>query len=245
MIIGSTAMKHHFNDFKRIPNDLDIVVEDSSKFEKNKGIEYLENPILLKYENSEFISPNLLLSLKISHMFWDFNWDKHMLDIQFLLKKDCVYDLKIVKELVEYWKVIKPKIRRSELAKSKSDFFNNAINIDSNEHDYLHTLISNIPAYTKVLKDDCEVELDENKWNNLSFEEKCDVIYEETYVMAYERYKETNYSVAYGKQLKDNIIKHFPIYISLFAIENYIKIIRPSIKYREVINNKLNKNYEF
>lgn len=243
MIIGSTALRYHFSDFKRTPNDLDIIVEDSSKYKKTKGIEYLENPIILKYENGEFISPNLLLSLKISHMFWDFNWDKHMLDIQFLLKKGCVYDLEIVKELIEYWKVIKPTMRRSELSKTKSDFFNNAININTNEHDYLHTLISEVPAYTKILKDSCDVELDENKWNRLTSDEKFDVIYEETYIMAYERYKETNYCVAYGKQLKDNIIKHFPLYISLFAIENYIKIIRPKIRYREIINNKL-INYE-
>lgn len=241
MIIGSTALKYHFPDFTRTPNDLDIIVEDPSKFRKERGIEYLENPILLKYESGEYISPNMLLTLKISHMFWDFNWNKHMYDIQFLLKKNCKYDLNIMQEFIDYWKEIKPKITRSNLKMTKEDFFNNAVNDDSNQHDYYHTLIADTPAYTKILKDGCEVELDENKWNKLSFNEKCDVVKEETFVMAYERYKETNYREAYHKQLKDNIIKHFPFYIGLFAIENYIILQRPGINYREVINNKLNK----
>lgn len=241
MIIGSTAIKHHFPLFSRTPNDLDIIVEDASVYDRKKGVEYLENPILLKYESGKYISPDLLLSLKISHMFWDFNWDKHMFDIQFLLKKGCKYDISIIKELVEYWKILKPTLRRSELAMTKADFFTNAVNDNVDEHDYLHTLITDTPAYTKILKDGCEVELDERKWDRLSFDEKCDVIYEETYVMAYERYKEINYSVAYGKQLKDNIIKHFPFYIAIFAMENYIRVMRPKIRYRDIINNKLNK----
>lgn len=240
MIIGSTALKYHFPDFTREPSDLDIIVEDSKKYTKEKGVEYLENPILLKYENGEYISPNMLLTLKISHMFWDFRWEKHMYDIQFLLRKGCRYDLKIMNEFIDYWKEVKPKITRSNLSMTKEDFFNNAVNKDSNQHDFYHTLIADTPAYTKILKDGCEVELDEKKWQYLSFEEKCDVVREETYVMAYERYVETNFRVAYVKQLKDNIIKHFPLYIALFAIENYIILEKPTINYREVINNKLN-----
>ncbi len=244
LIIGSTALKHHFPDLKRTPNDLDYVVDDSSKYPKEKGIEYLENPILLKYESNGYISPNMLLSLKISHMFWDFKWERHMYDIHFLLKKGCVYDVNIINEFIEYWKEIKPKIRRSNLEMSKENFFTNAVNEDTNQHDYLHTLIADIPAYTKILKDGCEVELDENKWNNLTFNEKCDVVNEETYVMAYERYKKTNYKVAFAKQLKDNIIKHFPFYIALFAIENYPKLEMVKFDYITKIKEKyeLSKN---
>lgn len=236
IIIGSTALKHHFPDLNREPSDLDYVVEDSSKYQKQLGIEYLENPVLLKYESTGYISPNMLLNLKISHMFWDFKWAKHLFDIQFLLKKGCVYDVNIIQEFIEYWKEIKPKIRRSDLVMNKEDFFNNAVNEDSEQHDFLHTLIADVPAYTKILKDGCEVELDESKWDALSFEEKCDVVYEETYVMAYERYKKTHYRIAYINQLKDNIIKHFPFYIALFAIQNYPLLEKAKIDYKEKIN---------
>ena len=239
LLIGSKAIRHYHPDFPRTPNDTDYIVEDSSIFTKEKGIEYLENPILFGLKSEGIIDMDTLLSLKISHIFWDFNWDKHLFDIQFLLKKGYKYDLVLVNKFRAYWEDIKPKIRRSQLVMTKEEFFSNAINENTQEHDYLHTLINPIPAYTKLLKEECEVELDESKWEALSFDDKCSVCFEETAVMAWERYKNINYKIAYKRQLKDNIIKHFPQYIALFTIENYIKLERPIFNYKEVINVKL------
>jgi hypothetical protein len=95
--------------------------------------------------------------------------------------------------------------------------------------------------YTLLLKDDAEVELDENKWYNLSYEDKTKVVYEETAVMAWERYKNNHWREAYKLQLKDNIIKHFPPYIAMFAIENYRNLETAKVNYREIIN----KNYKY
>lgn len=79
LIIGSEALKHHFpSDYPREPKDLDIVVESLEGLEKKKGVEYLENPIILNYQSSGYIQPALLLTLKMSHMFWDFRWKKHI-----------------------------------------------------------------------------------------------------------------------------------------------------------------------
>ncbi len=239
LTIGSTAIKFYYPDFPRKPKDRDYIVEDSSKYKRAKDVEFLENPILFKMQPNGIVNMDTLLSLKISHMFWDLNWDKHMFDIQFLLKKGHKYDINLINEFRAYWEETKPKIRRSRLAQSKEDFFNNAVNEDTNEHDYLHTLLAEIPAYTKLLKDGAEVELDESKWEALSFSEKCDVVFEETGVMAWERYKDINYRIAFKRQLKDNIIKHFPPYIALFAIENYIKVEKPIFNYKTKIDNGL------
>lgn len=76
LIIGSTAIKHYFPDFKRSPKDLDYVVESKKGLKNSPGIEYLENPIILKYQQDGYLRPDLMLSLKISHMFWDINWEK-------------------------------------------------------------------------------------------------------------------------------------------------------------------------
>lgn len=233
IIIGSTCIKHHYPDFNREPKDLDIAI-DIETTNKNTGIEYLYNPILFKYCSTEYLDPNLLLSLKVSHLFWDINWEKHMWDVQFLYKKGCVLQLDYLKEQMKFWEIHLPKVQRSRLNQSKKDFFNNAINADENEHDLLHEKLAEYPAYKKILKDGCDVELDENKWDRLTFEEKCDVVYEETSVMAYERYKpELYWKKAFNRQLKDNIIKHFPLYIALFAIENYIELSNPKVNYQE------------
>lgn len=239
MVIGSTAIKHYFTDFPREPKDLDIAVYSKDGLKNKMGVEYLENPVILKYQDEGFLKPDLMLSLKISHMFWKTNWEKHMFDIQFLLKKGCKYNLSLVQELRSLWENVLPKIKRSKLGQSKEDFFDNAVNENTNQHDYWHTLLTEIPAYTKILKENCEVELDFNKWENLSFEEKCDVVFEETAVMATERFKNTDYRLAYKRQLKQNIIKHFPEPIALFAIENYIQLEKPKFNFIEIINSKL------
>lgn len=242
LIIGSTAIKHYFPDFPRDPNDLDYVVGDRKKHKREIGVEYLENPVLLKYQKDGYLSPSLMISLKVSHLLWDINWEKHMFDLQFLLNKGLKWDIGLVRELRAYWELVLPKVRRSKLEMAKEDFFTNGVNEDSDEHDYLHTIIAEIPAYTKILKDDCEVELDEDKWKALSFSEKCDVAQEEVYVMAYERYKNTDYRASYKRQLIQNIQKHYPEFIQLFTIENYIILEKPKFNFKTKIENELQIN---
>lgn len=239
LIIGSTALKHYFPDFKRVPKDLDYVVESKKGHKNTPGVEYLENPIILKYQQDGYLKPELLLSLKISHLFHDINWFKHIFDIHFLLSKGIKYNMDIINELIPYWETTHKKIKRSNLIMSKESFFTNNVNEDTDQHDYLHTLINPIPMYTLLLKDGADVELDENKWYGLSHEQKCDVVFEETAVMAYERYQITHYREAYRLQLKDNIIKHFPKYIAMFAIENYPNLEKPKFNYREQIKSRL------
>jgi hypothetical protein len=240
LVIGSTAIKHYYPDFPREPKDVDIAVLEKQK--RNGETEYLENPIILKYQGNGYLKPDLILSLKISHLFWDINWDKHLYDVQFLLGKGCKYDLDLICELRYFWDSFLPKIRRSRLESSKETFFTNNVNDNVEQHDYLHTLLEDVPTYTKLLKEGCEVELDENKWHNLSFEEKCNVVFEETAVMAFERYKTTDYRVAYKRQLKDNIIKHFPFYIAIFTIENYKNLEKPKYNFKTKIENELQIN---
>jgi len=240
LIIGSTAIKNYYPDFPREPKDIDIVVFDKQK--REGVIEFLENPVILKYQDSGYLKPDLMLSLKISHLFWDINWEKHLFDVQFLLGKGCKYNLSLINELRSFWDSFLPKIRRSRLEMNKEQFFTNSVNENTEQHDYLHILLNSVPMYTKLLKENCEVELDENKWQSLSFEEKCDVVFEETAVMAFERFKIIDYRIAYKKQLKDNIIKHFPFYIELFTIQNYRNLEKPKYNFKTKIENELQIN---
>ena len=167
LIIGSTAIKNYFPDFNRTPKDLDYAVEDSTEFRNANGVEYLSNPIILKHQKEGFLSPDLMLSLKISHLFHDINWYKHIYDVQFLLSKGIKYNKELINELIPFWNSTHKKIRKSNLMLTKKDFFDNAVNEDTEQHDFLHTLINPIPMYTLLLKDDAEVELDESKWHNM------------------------------------------------------------------------------
>ena len=85
-----------------------------------------------------------------------------------------------------------------------------------------------------------DVEISEDKFNKLTFDEKLDVIREEVYVMAYERYKDKNHLVAYSKMLKKFIMQHAPIWMFPFVVENYLKINRAEINFINLIKNQLN-----
>jgi hypothetical protein len=255
LIIGSTALKHWYPyDNIREPKDIDFVTNDKNLKSQQSLVEFLYNPVLYeerfkKYWHEveidgikkNYINPTGLLTLKISHLFWDINWKKHMWDVQFLLDKCITYDIELLNELIKFWDDYLPKIRRSNLIMNKKDFFTNAINYDEGEHDFLHTLINSTPMYTKLLADGKEVELEESKFHSLKFKEKLNVVREEVYVMAYERFKDVHHVVAYRKMLDKFIMIHAPQYIALFAIENYKELLTPNINFIKQIEDGLQK----
>ena len=103
-----------------------------------------------------------------------------------------------------------------------------------------------IPIYTKVLKDGSEVELDPNKFYNLSHEDKLNFVREEVIVMAYERYRKTKtFQHAYAKMIKKFIISHAPLFSLQFIIENFIELHTIKYNYFKIIedgiNNRTNK----
>jgi|SRR6188508_2708552 len=246
IIIGSAAIKQHYPDFPRVPKDLDYIGVRDYDFCTDLRFEKLENPIIEKlYENdksSYYIKKDDLLTLKASHLCWDINWEKHLFDTQFLLKKGCKIDYKLFTELYNYWNSYHSKNKRSDLKMSKNEFFDNAINYNEAQHDDLHKLLNPIPIYTRVLKDSCEVELDENKFHKLSHDDKLAFVYEEVMIMSYERFKNIDYRIAYKKMLKKFIISHAPIWSLIFIIENYIELHIPKFNHFKILENERNNS---
>jgi hypothetical protein len=250
ILIGSRAIKHWFPDFPREPKDYDYIVDDVTKEKPvyaDGRVEFHLNPILFPLCDSSFfcgmpLIPDHLYTLKISHLFWDINWAKHMFDVQFLKKKGCVLNKTLFDLLYEYWTGIHGKIKKSDLTLSSKEFFDNALK--EYDHDYLHLLFNPIPTYTKVLKEGSEVEPDENKFLSLSHEEKLSLVREEVYVMAFERLGGRDYRTAYAWMLKKFIRNHAPIWEALWIIDNYIELHLPIINYKEKLNYDLQRNHE-
>jgi hypothetical protein len=244
LLIGSKAIKHWYPDFTREPKDTDYIVSESRLFQKEPGVEYLENPIIFDlYKDTErvIIEPDDLLTLKASHLCWNINWEKHLYHVQFLLKKGHKINVELFLELYEYWNVYHLKNKRSDLKMTKDEFFSNAINKDVVEHDEIHKILNPIPTYTKILKDGAEVEVDEEKYKLLSHQDKINVTQEEVFVMAYERFKKMDYRVAYSIMLKKFIISHTPLFTLPFIIENYIELHKPNFNFIKQIENGLQK----
>jgi len=241
IIIGSSAMQYHFEDFNRVPKDLDYAVKEKDK-NSTGDIEYLLNPILFKYSKSKYLEPDLLLTLKMSHIFWNVNWDKHMFDIQFLLDRGCKVVRPLLGELYGFWCELHGSPNRSDLDQGKEAFFNNAINYDENEHDHIHLFLNPVPMYTRVLADGAEVDLDEDKFHALTHEDKLDFVREEVMVMAWERYRKYKFYVAYGFMLRKFIRQHVPIFAFDFAVENYKELTKVPYNFIKVIEDGLQGN---
>lgn len=235
ILIGSKAIKYYYPDFKREPKDIDYIVGKPMK--REAGIEYLINPILYEL-NCTILSPDLLYTLKVSHIFWDISWNKHIYDIQFLQSKGCKLVYSMFYKLYEYWNTFHSKNKRSDLKMTSKDFFNNALKCPY-DHDTLHTYLTDVPTFTKILKDGADVEVCETKFNTLSYGEKLSLVREEVYVMAFERMAGRDYRISYSWMLKKFIISHAPIWEALFIIENYTILSRPHINYVKQINSKI------
>ena len=239
ILVGSKAIKHWFPDFKRQPADTDWIVFEHKAMEIVNGTktEYLYNPVFKDYKEA-ILDPDSLYTLKVSHLFWNINWEKHIFDAQFLQDKGCELNISLFWELYNFWSEYHPKIRRSNLDMTSSEFFNNALPKEWS-HDWLHTLINPIPIYTKILKEGAEVDVCETKFNKLSFEDKLELVREEVYVMAWERFKNMDYRVAYNRMLKKFIISHAPVWEALFIIQNHKILHKPQYNYIEKINTKI------
>jgi hypothetical protein len=251
VIIGSTCLQYWFPEFKRKCKDLDIAIEGES-FSDVSGdmkIEYLQNPIIAtKFAHERFLNKDALYTLKISHVIgWDIFWQKNLNDILFLTEKGCKLDKELFLELYEYWNKVHSKNKRSDLTLTAEQFFDNAVQCEW-DHDKAHEVLighsyfkgQKEPTYKKVLKDGFEVDVDEDKFNLLSHEEKCNLVREEVYLMAAERWPKDKFWIAYDKMLKKFILNHAPIWEALFILLNYKDIYKPEFNFLEYLKIQMN-----
>jgi hypothetical protein len=164
-----------------------------------------------------------------------------MFDIQFLLDQGVCYNHKFFLSLYEFWQEYHKdrKLQRSNLNISADEFFTNAINYDVIEHDLLHELINPNPLYKTILEDGEEVLASQYKYESLDKETRLELIREEVYVMAYERYKSKMYLVAFNKMLDKFIRLHAPMWMAIFAIQNYKKLIKAKFDFISHLDKKI------
>lgn len=265
ILIGSAAIKYWFPNFPREPKDLDVVVGTekdkanislSKKTWEDTRVEVLVNPVLAKYVEEHPSRPDFgqgldlllvdeLYTLKISHAIgWKLennSWDKHVFDIQFLKNKGAKLIKPLFFQLYEYWETVHGPNKRSDLDMTSEEFFDNALDCPY-DHDWLHTLLKPTPTFTKVLKDGAEVDVSEEKFNQLSEEEKEDLVREEVYIMAFERFSHMWYPYAYARMLRKFVIGHAPIWEAIWILENWPKLIHPKFNFVKLLNEKINEN---
>lgn len=199
LIFGSIAAQYWFPDFPRKIDentDTDIMIPLISKpfFKSTKLVEFHSNyafDFILKYnKNNEYVDPDYLYTIKVSHAGWDIHWDKTMKDIQFFKSKGCqliepLYDL-----LIEEWNNSDHHYKkRVNLNKKNEEFFKDAVTRKYN-HDDLHQVFKfyDEPLHRTIalVKDTALPSF--HKWEDLSHEDKMKCALEEIYTVATERY---------------------------------------------------------
>lgn len=134
MIIGSTAMKYWFPE-SREPKDLDIISHSGATKDK---VEYHWQPsfqyILDHNQHPEYLDPNFLYTLKVSHASWDVRWEKTMVDIIYLKERGCKLDKELYDLLYKDWE-IEHFPKRLSLNKKNEEFFQADRKVT---HDKLH-----------------------------------------------------------------------------------------------------------
>jgi hypothetical protein len=208
LIIGSTAIKHWYPDFKREPKDLDLI--DTETYMSTKGVERLwihQFQELLDINiDDRYLDPNSLLTLKLSHLGWDILWEKHVADVEFLFSKGCMVDRGLYERLVEGWIRKHGKKWASLKGKDSTTFFEDAVARKYN-HDSIHEIVAiyDKPLYEQLIHEG--VQCSEKGFEKLSYEDKIYLVKEEVWVTALERYLIPNdfkYSatLAYQQALK-------------------------------------------
>jgi len=235
LIFGSEAMKYWFNDAKN-PKDIDIIVnsKDTPKNINEKGlsVEFYYSPgfkyIFKNNKDKQYVDPDFLYTIKVSHAAWDVNWTKTMKDIEFLKSKGCKLDMELFKLLYRDWENLHGK-KNVKMNVENDNFFKENIKRKF-DHDWLHEQIAfnDRPMNEKIRKDLNSPYCSEELWDRLNHDEKIKTALEELFVLTAERYifvdKPLPLQFARTKMLKQMITSTTSGWFNRFLIENFSEL---------------------
>lgn len=251
LLVGSRALRYHFPEFNREPKDTDYLTTDPVSDEERRNdrkIEYFYHPLLAEYLRPE-VEPRApgttvatideLYTIKVSHAFWvlrNNSWSKHMFDMAFLKRNGAQLIPEFYDVLYKTWEEVHGK-KKANLNVSADEFFNKTI-VRKYDHDSIHSAIAygETPLFEKILRDGSEVAVSRQKFEALSYEEKCMLLREEVYATALERQlipsdfsasPRAAYSWALMKTITSFSKGWFPLWVAL----NYEDVRTPDVDF--------------
>ena len=252
ILIGSRALKYWYPDFPlREDADWDIICKESDRylFEDLPRFEwhdqYSLNNDMLDYTTTSVDAITLpngvsilvatlgeLALIKRSHLWRDYQWDKHITHYNKYLRQHLLDDTLsklLLKDRVKLTKEAYPQ-GNPNLNQSNEDFFDDAVK-KVYDHDYIHELAAyyDKPLYTKLKRDDSKAWCEKDLWEALSLEDKRKCVAEECFVIATERFLVRNnwdysYKGAYLTALKKVCTTLTSGWFRDFAIDNHPEI---------------------
>lgn len=242
MIIGSTAARWWDVPLGNADSDLDVMVHDEDMLEDYPfGCDSSIVPVEVYntiYNASGYASPEVLLTLKMSHLSWDIKWDKTKRHIITLLNLGYEPDYDAYVLLKKYWESVHGDKSFLSLKKEKDDFFDDHV-VYKYDHDYLHSLVAypNEPMYTRCLADGESVMTSETKFRGMSHVDQIQMFREEVTVIAIERWLTNDANAgmyswyeSYMMALKKTVTNLTKNWASDFMIMNIRELSTPDYK---------------
>lgn len=225
VLIGSKAIKHYFPDFRDC-KDTDFLVDgdiinhdDIEYFDCNRG-----TGLSLFFDSCDEIPTiNELYTLKLSHSFWNINWEKTVCDLRFLQQKNATVDEELFQLLYQDWvKIHGPK--KAYLSKNNEDFFKDGVD-RAIPHDTIHQAIAyyDEPMFKKLKKNPDSAMISKEMFFKLDHEHRIKTCREEIYATAIERFllKDCKSSlVAYRNSIKLLVTSMTKGWFPRFIMEN-------------------------
>jgi hypothetical protein len=182
---------------------IDITPSDLFPEINTKNVEILvaDNSISLKlylehdaaFDGIKYASPEVLFSLKKSHIHFPIKFEKHIADYCLLYDHFNGVDSlsSITKINFQETEKRRGKLRTPSLNKSTNTFFGQSEKFFKSYfiHDHIHMIMAHYdaPLYEKMQRDPSIAKCEKDMWELFTFEEKCKCVLEEAMVIALER----------------------------------------------------------
>ncbi len=225
MIFGSTALRYWFPE-SRQPRDLDIATQSTSG---STSIEHHWIPSFSKLQSiNGYVVPSHLMTIKLAHLNYDINWDKHMHDFLLLQRHKVTPDYELLpllqKDFADYH-----GSKRVNLNKPLDQFFTSTVTRRYN-HDELHELLAhyNRPLHERIRPDLSKAYCSRDLFFALGYNDQCLCALEEAYVITYERFLSRSYMPfkhAKAAALKLMITNLTSGWFNQFLIENFFTLL--------------------
>lgn len=216
-LFGSKLIKKYFSDFRE-PNDTDWVTNDQSKLKQSKIGE--EEYYYIPNSPDREMTPDEIYTVKVSHAIYDIHWKKTMSDIRFLQIKGCKIIPDFLQSLRTHWELIHGVQVRTDFEVEPGNFFEDRVRRKLN-HDELHQMLNPTPTYLKII--DNGVNPNYDKYHNLTEDERKEILFEESFVIAIERFWTANDRMAYQIAQQSLVTRLHPVWLADEIIKNWNK----------------------
>ena len=164
------------------------------------------------------MTPDEIYTVKVSHAIYDIHWRKTMSDIRFLQIKGCKIIPDFLNKLRDYWIEVHGEQHRTDFEVKPGDFFNDRVRRKIN-HDKLHEILNPTPTYLKMIEN--EVTPIPDKFFKLDKGDRIEVLFEESFVLAIERFNNDPDLLAYNKAQQILVTGLHPVWLADYVIENW------------------------